>query len=76
MTLGQAFAVCRRREHLRRTCLIALVVGCLLTLINQLDIFIAGKATAWTAGKVAVNFFVPFLVSNIGLLAGARPGRL
>ena len=68
-TIGWAFAVCRQPAHMRRTCLIALVVGCLLTLINQLDVFIDGKANAFTAAKVALNFCVPFVVSNLGLLA-------
>lgn len=74
-TIGQAFAICRQPAHMRRTCLIGLVVGCLLTLINQLDVFIDGKATAVTAAKVALNFCVPFVVSNLGLLAGSTSVR-
>jgi hypothetical protein len=58
--------------HLRRTLKIALVVGCVLTAINQLDVFLQGDATAATFVKTALNFCVPFVVSNLGLLAGKR----
>ena len=58
--------------HLRSTLKIALVVGCVLTAINQLDVFLRGDATAATFVKTALNFCVPFVVSNLGLLAGKR----
>ena len=61
-----------RREHLRRTVKIALVVGTILTLINQADVIIAGDAEALTWVKVGLNYCVPFVVSNLGLLAGKR----
>jgi hypothetical protein len=32
----------------------------------------AGHATARTAVKVVLNFCVPFVVSNLGVLAGSR----
>ena len=66
--VAEALSICMRREHLRRTIRIALVVGVLLTLINQADVIIRGDATA----KVVLNFCVPFVVSNLGLLAGKR----
>jgi hypothetical protein len=58
--------------HLRHTLKIALVVGGVLTAINELDIFLHGDATAATFVKTAVNFCVPFVTSNLGLLAGKR----
>jgi len=61
-----------RPEHLRRTLLIALVVGVVLTLINQLDVIVSGDATLATWIKAGANFCVPFVVSNLGLLAGQR----
>jgi hypothetical protein len=70
----RACAICAQRTNLRRTVPIALVVGVLLTLINQLDVFIRGDATTLTWVKVGLNFLVPFCVSNLGVLAGARPG--
>jgi hypothetical protein len=69
-TVAEALSICMRREHLRRTVRIALVVGVVLTLINQADVIISGDATAVTGVKIALNFCVPFVVSNLGLLAG------
>ena len=66
-----------RREHLRRTVRIALVVGVLLTAVNQLDVIAHGDATAITWIKCGMNFVVPFIVSNLGLLSGrARPRQV
>jgi hypothetical protein len=70
--ITRAIAICARPEHLRRTVRIAFVVGVLLTLINQVDVFVGGDATALTWVKVGLNFCVPFVVSNLGLLAGQR----
>jgi hypothetical protein len=65
-----AIAYCLRREHLRRTARIALVVGVVLTAINQPDVIASGSATTGTWIKSGLNFVVPFVVSNLGLLAG------
>lgn len=73
--LREGLAFCLRRRHLRRTATIALCVGTLLTLINHADVIVAGDATALTAIKVAANFVIPFIVSNLGLL-GARPAAV
>ena len=72
MTPRQALAICFRREHLRQTLKIALVVGTVLTLINQLDVILKGDATTVTWLKCGLNYCVPFVVSNLGLLAGKR----
>jgi hypothetical protein len=68
--MRDALAYCRRREHLRRTLRIALVVGIVLTAINQLDVILSGDATTVTLLKCGLNFVVPFVVSNLGLLSG------
>jgi hypothetical protein len=65
-----ALAYGLRREHLRRTVRIALVVGIVLTAVNQLDVILRGDATAITWIKCGTNFVVPFIVSNLGLLSG------
>ncbi len=72
--LGEALRYCRRGEHLRKTLRIALVVGLVLTTINQLDVLLSGHVGAGTYVKCALNFVVPFIVSNLGLLSG-RAGR-
>jgi hypothetical protein len=68
----EALQICLRREHLRRTIEIALVVGTMLFLINQADVVLRGDATAVTWLKVGLSYCVPFIVSNLGLLAGKR----
>lgn len=68
--LRSAVALCRRPEHLRRTIRIAVVVGILLTAINQGSVVIAGHADSTTWVRVALNIAVPFVVSNLGLLSG------
>jgi hypothetical protein len=71
----EALRICFRREHLRSTVPIALVVGLVLTTINQADVILGGDATAGTWVKAGLNFCVPFVVSNLGLLAGKRGQR-
>jgi hypothetical protein len=66
----EALRYCLRRRHLRRTMGIALIVGIVLTAINQLDVIASGDATTVTWIKCALNFLVPFVVSNLGLLSG------
>lgn len=63
---------CARRENLRDTVRIALVVGVVVTLINQGGVIAAGDATHLTGVRCALNFVVPFVVSNVGLLSGRR----
>jgi hypothetical protein len=68
--MREALRYCRQRRHLRRTVRIALVVGVVLTAINQLDVIVSGDATTTTWVKCGLNFLVPFVVSNLGLLSG------
>jgi hypothetical protein len=44
-------------------------------MINQGDVIVHGDATALTGVKVCLNFVVPFVVSNLGVLAGDRSAR-
>lgn len=67
-------SVCAQPHHLRRTLTIALIVGLVLTAINHGDAIVSGAATGETAVKTALNFVVPFVVSNLGLLSG-QPSR-
>jgi hypothetical protein len=72
----QRLAECPRciayRPHLTRTVLTALVVGTVLFAINQLDIVLAGQATASTWIKIGATYLVPFCVANYGLLIACR----
>ncbi len=70
--MRRALQICGKPEHLRRTLRIAFAVGLVLTAINQLDVILRGDTTGLTWVKIALNFCVPFVVSNLGLLAGKR----
>ena len=65
-----AVAYCAVPTRLRRTVTITVVVGTTLTLLNQGDVIFGGSATGITANKTGLNFLVPFMVSNLGLLSG------
>ena len=75
MELRAALATCRTPSNLRRTLTIALIVGCVLSIINEGDVIVHGNATGATAVKIGLNFVVPFIVSNLGVLAGTRTAR-
>ena len=55
------------------TCIrVALIVGTILTFVNQGSVIAGGDATAVTWVRVGVNYLVPFLVSSVGYLAPFR----
>jgi hypothetical protein len=60
------------RHHLARTVRIALIVGTILFCINHLDTVLTGHATPTVWLKIGVTYFVPFVVSNVGVLVGTR----
>jgi hypothetical protein len=70
--MRDALRVVLQREHLRRTLRIAVVVGLVLMVIDQLDVILGGETSALVWVKLALSFCVPFVVSNLGLLAGTR----
>lgn len=58
--------------HLKRTLLIAFVIGSWLNLFNHGDQLLRGSMNAHLAIKLMLNYLTPFVVSNIGLLARQR----
>jgi hypothetical protein len=75
-TWREALAVVAYRPNLRRTIIVALIVGTVIFAINQLDVVLRGQATALTCLKAALTYLVPFCVSNYGILVATRkPGR-
>ena len=58
--------------HLKRTLLIAFVVGSWLNLFNHGDVLLHGAMSAHLAVKLVLNYLTPFIVSNFGLLAHQR----
>ena len=55
-----------------RTMVIAVIVGTILSLINQAHIIAGGEADTATWVRVGANFVVPFIVSNVGALSATR----
>lgn len=60
------------RPFLQRTVSTALIVGFILFVINHMDEVLRGKGSPAVWTKVVLTFFVPFIVSNIGILIATR----
>jgi hypothetical protein len=60
---------------LRQTLGVALVVGLALFAINQLDAVRSGQLTLATWLRIALQFAIPFCVSNYGILTATRRRR-
>ena len=56
-----------------RTCSrVALVVGTILSVVNQGAVIASGDANRMTWVRVGVNYLIPFLVSSVGYIAPFR----
>lgn len=62
----------RQRSLLRRSALTALVVGSVLTAINQGTLIVAGNFPASLLWKIPLTYLVPFCVSTWGALVNSR----
>lgn len=51
---------------------IALVVGALLTTVNQGGVLLAGEATTTTWFRVVANLAIPYVVASCGFLGACR----
>jgi hypothetical protein len=71
-TWREAARVCVHPPYLRRSVTVALVLGSILFVINQLDVVLGGHATSVTWLKVATTYLVPFCVSNFGILVATH----
>ncbi len=61
---------------LRRSGLIALIVGTILAAINQGDALLAGHFPPALAWKLLLTYAVPFIVATLGALgAGKLPAK-
>jgi len=54
---------------------VALVVGTLLSVVNQADVVLSGSADGRVTAKVAANLLIPFLTSSTGALLAVRAPR-
>ncbi len=59
----------------RRSAIVALVVGSVLIAINQGDVILAGRWDAALAWKAPLTYLVPFVVATWGALINGRVRR-
>ena len=62
----------RHGPMLRRSAMVAVVVGTILTLLNQGDGLFSGSWDSALYWKIPLTYCVPFLVATYGSLAAAR----
>ena len=62
----------RHRPMLRRSLIVAVVVGTILTLLNQGDVVFAGNWPGALYWKVPLTYCVPFCVATYGALSNSR----
>jgi hypothetical protein len=60
------------RPVLRRAVYVALVVGTILTIINQGDVLLAGEITPLVMAKILLTYLVPYSVSTFSALSANR----
>jgi hypothetical protein len=63
------------RRVVRRSLTIAMIVGCILSIVNQYDVLAHGPYVAKLWIKLFFNFLVPFVVSSTSAAVNRpRPG--
>jgi hypothetical protein len=60
------------RPVLSRALYIALIVGTILTIINQGDVLLAGEVTPLVVAKIVLTYAVPYSVSTFSALSANR----
>ncbi len=60
------------RPVLRRATLIALLIGTILTVINQGDVLLMGEVTPLVLLKILLTYMVPYSVSTYSALSANR----
>ena len=74
--MNQFIALARTPAVTARAIRVAIIVGTVLTLINQGDVLLAGMAPNWI--KMALTYLVPYCVSTHGAVSAMRdrgPGK-
>ncbi len=62
----------RHRPMVRRSLMVAAVVGTILTLLNQGDVLFSGSWNGTLYWKVPITYCVPFVVASYGALTNSR----
>ena len=72
MSLSGGIRYVFSREVFRRNCMLAAVVGCLLTITNLLDVLLAQPFSLRLGIKILFNFLIPFAVSSTSALVNRK----
>lgn len=67
--LADCWRSARRPAIFRRCATIAVVVGTLLSIVNQADVLLAGQLDMVLALRIVANYLIPFIVSNLGAMS-------
>ncbi|WP_027492044.1 hypothetical protein [Rhodanobacter sp. OR444] len=68
-TLRRILTMVLHPPHLKRTGIVALVVGAWLSVFNEGGHLLTGPWTGQLLIKIALNVLTPFAVANLGLLS-------
>ena len=71
-TWREIVGVLTQPQHLRRTVIVAVVVGTAFFAMNQLSIVLAGQATPLVWFKAVLTYVTPLCVSSIGVLSATH----
>ena len=74
-SLTEGVCLVARGVTFRTAIRVALVVGTVLSAINQGGVFMSGDADVLTGVRTLFNYLIPFTVASIGYLAPFRIGR-
>ncbi|MBI3455253.1 MAG: hypothetical protein HY002_05645 [Candidatus Rokubacteria bacterium] len=70
---GHLWRSAQRPAVFRRCTRIALIIGTLLSLVNQGDAILGGRLDAIIGLRIAANFLIPFVVANMGAMSSLPP---
>lgn len=73
--VGDLLRSARQPDVFRRCVVIALIVGTLLTAVNQFDLVTTGRVDLPLGAKIAANYVIPFAVSNLGAMRSSASSR-
>jgi hypothetical protein len=68
----EALRVLTQPANLKRTIILAVMIGSIFFAINQLGLVLSGRATALVWAKAVVTYLTPFCVSNYSILVATR----
>ena len=71
-TPAQAFGLFCRGATFRTAAPVAIIVGTVLSLVNQLQVVVDGDAAWATWVRIVVNYAVPYAVASLGFLSACR----